>query len=383
MKRLAAGVLVAAGLLAWRQLGLRVADPAPPRPRLVLAAEDASAGFARAETPRELVLPRDHGPHFEYQTEWWYYTGQLEADGERFGYQLTIFRRGLSPGPPPDGPGLATNQVYFAHLALTDVARRRHVFFERWSRGGAGLAEAGGEPYRVALLDWTVEGLDREGSQVRLRARSPAIGLDLVLRAEKPLVRHGDRGLSSKSEAPGNASYYIGYTRMASAGTLRLDGRELSVRGSSWFDHEWSTSALSPEAVGWDWFSLQLDDGREVMFFRIRRRDGSDEPVSGGTLVAPDGATRRIRAGDLTLETTARWQSPLGGVSYPSRWSLAIASERLELQVEPLVADQELRASVRYWEGAVDVSGTSHGQPLRGRGYVELTGYAAPMQGLF
>lgn len=378
-----ATALLAAALL-WRQLApVPAAAPGAPA-RLILERADERAGFARALSPRRFELPRDHGPHFEYQTEWWYYTGNLtSAAGERYGYQLAVFRRGLSPGPPPEADGLATNQVYFAHLAVTDAARGTHSFAERWSRGAPGLAGASATPYRVAIEGWSIEGLDATGDHVGLLARDGAIGLELRLRATKPIVAHGERGLSAKSEEAGNASYYLSYTRMASAGTLRVRGQDVAVTGESWFDHEWSTSALGPEAVGWDWFSLQLDDGRELMLFQIRRRDGSPEPVSGGTLVAASGSTRRLAAGDVSLAALARWTSPDGQATYPSRWALGLPSESLELNVVPLVPDQELKTSFRYWEGAVSVSGTFRGQPIRGRGYVELTGYAAPMAGLF
>lgn len=382
MKRLALLAAVAAALWAGRLL--HRTETAPAVPRLLMAEGEAPAGFARARAPRPFVLPRDHGPHFDYETEWWYYTGQLEAaTGERFGFQLTVFRRGLSPGPPPEGPGLFTNQVYFAHLALSEVGTGRHRSFERWSRGAAGLAGASGEPFRVAIDGWTIEAASPDGSSVRLGARAEGVALQLALRAVKPLVAHGERGLSAKSGDPGNASYYVGYTRMAAAGTLAVDGRSLAVAGEAWFDHEWSTSALGPEAVGWDWFSLQLDDGRELMYFRIRRRDGGAEPVSGGTLVAPSGAARRLLARDVGLEVLSRWRSPATGADYPARWRLTVASEGLELAVDPLIPDQELRHSFRYWEGAVAVSGTARGARLAGRGYVELTGYAEPMRGIF
>jgi predicted secreted hydrolase len=342
------------------------------------------SGFARADSIREYALPADHGPHFDYQTEWWYYTGNLVAgDGRRFGFQLTFFRRGLLPGPPPDGPGLATTQVYFAHLALTDVAAGTHVFAERWARGAAELAGARGDPFAVWLEDWRVESTNADGSALRLAAREGSLGLELDLRARKPLVRHGDRGLSPKSDEPGNASHYIGYTRLEARGRLATDGRELAVSGQAWFDHEWSTSALGPGAVGWDWFSLQLDDGHDLMYFQIRREDGGIEPVSGGTLVAPAGGSRRLPASEVSLGVLSRWTSPRTGAVYPARWRIRVPGEGLDLVVVPWIAEQEMRTSFVYWEGAVRVSGTREGEALSGHGYVELTGYAGSMQGVF
>jgi predicted secreted hydrolase len=273
--------------------------------------------------------------------------------------------------------------VFFAHLALTDVAANRHRFAERWTRGAGGLAGAQGDPFAVWLEDWRVDATNGDGSALRLVARDGPLRLDLELEAQKPLVRHGDRGLSPKSDEPGNASHYIGYTRLAARGHLAGDGRATAVSGDAWFDHEWSTSALGAGAVGWDWFSLQLDDGRELMYFQIRREDGGIEPVSGGTLVERDGETRRLPATTVALAVHDRWTSPETGAVYPSRWRLGVAEEGLELVVEPLVSAQEMRTSFIYWEGAVRVSGTHVGRPVSGHGYVELTGYARSMQGVF
>ena len=207
--------------------------------------------------------------------------------------------------------------------------------------------------------------------------------LDLELGATKPLVLHGDRGLSAKSAEPGNASYYVGYTRLRASGRIGTDGSGASAQGEAWFDHEWSTSALGAGAIGWDWWSLQLDDGRELMLFEIRQKDGGRDPASGGTLVAADGRSRRLSAADVETTALGHWTSPRSGASYPARWRLRIPSEGIELEVEPLVADQEMRTAFTYWEGAVRVSGTSGAQPRNGRGYVELTGYARSMQGVF
>jgi predicted secreted hydrolase len=352
--------------------------------RLELGPGLDTAAFARATALQEYRLPDDHGPHLEYQTEWWYYTGNLAAsDGRRFGFQLTFFRRGLAPGAPPDGPGLATRQIYFAHLAITDVAAGAHLFAERWSRGAGELAGARGTPFAVWLEGWRVESTRSDGRAVRLVARDGPILLDLELESRKPLVRHGDRGLSPKSGEPGNASHYIGYTRLSARGRLAVDGAAVPVSGSAWFDHEWSTSALGAGAVGWDWFSLQLEDDRELMYFQIRREDGGIEPVSGGTLVDDTGGTRRLPAAAISLAVLDRWTSPETGTTYPSRWRLRVPGEGLELVVEPWIPAQEMRTSFVYWEGAVRVSGTRAGRPLRGHGYVELTGYARSMQGVF
>lgn len=355
----------------------------PARPPLTGPAADIT-GFARAVAPQDFAFPRDHGPHFDYQTEWWYYTGNLAAaSGERFGYQLTFFRRGLTPGAPSAAGGLFTNQIYFAHFALTDVAGGRHRGVERFSRGAGGLAGATGEPFSVWLEDWRADALNADGSAMRLTARDGDLALELDLRAVKPIVAHGDRGLSPKSDQPGNASYYLSYTRMATEGRVTAGGRTLAVTGESWFDHEWSTSALGPNGLGWDWFSLQLSDGRELMFFQIRRDDGGIEAVSGGTLIEPDGSTVRLPAEAVQITVRGTWTSPATGGEYPARWTIRIPSEGIELDVEPWLPAQEMTLTFAYWEGAVRVSGVSGGAAVTGAGYVEMTGYVGSMQGVF
>jgi predicted secreted hydrolase len=356
-------------------------SPAPAPLQLEPALPPA---FARVTEPRPFRLPEDHGPHFAYQTEWWYYTGQLEtARGRNLGFQLTFFRRGLDPGTPP-ARGLATNQIYFGHVAITDEAAGRHRFEERFSRGAPGLAGATGTPFRLWLESWSVEATNADGSSVRLRAKADDdIFLDLQLDSMKPLVAHGDRGLSPKSDAPGNASYYVGYTRMRARGRLGAGTAPEEATGEAWFDHEWSTSALGSRAVGWDWWSLQLRDGRELMFFQIRRDDGRREAASGGTLVRADGTTKRLGPDDVQVAADGVWRSPETNARYPARWRLTVPAESLVLEVDPVLATQEMRTSFIYWEGAVRVKGTSRGEPITGRGYVELTGYARSMQGVF
>lgn len=379
--RLATGLIIVGVLAAGVWFYLRA--PHPPAGAPLTAATPSIAGFARATAPQAFTFPRDHGPHFDYQTEWWYYTGNLTAaTGEHFGFQLTFFRRGLTPGAPP-AAGLSTNQIYFAHFALTDVAGQNHHSVERFSRGAAGLAGASGAPYQVWLEDWRVEALTADGSVVRVRARDEEQALDLTLRAVKPITAHGDHGLSPKSPEAGNASYYLSYTRLATEGQVEARGQTFVVTGEAWFDHEWSTSALGPQAVGWDWFSLQLSDGREVMFFQIRHADGTLEAVSGGTLIEKDGTTRRLPVEAVKLEVSEFWTSPATGGRYPARWRLAVPSAGLDLTVTPWLPAQELTLTFAYWEGAVQIAGTSGGTAVSGAGYVELTGYVTSLQGVF
>ncbi len=383
--------------LGWLLLALAIAGAAwlwhPTRralgvasggARILLASPPPGPSFARAMEPVLFRWPEDQGAHFSYRTEWWYYTGNLEADdGRAFGYQLTIFRRGLTPGPPPSGSGLATNQVYLAHFAVTDVERGTHVASERCSRGAAELAGVDVWPFRAFVEDWVAEASTPDASQVRLRAHEGESAIDLTLGRTKPLVLQGDHGLSAKSEEPGDASYYVSETRLATRGVLVSAGEEVPVSGESWFDHEWSTSALAADAVGWDWLSFQLGDGYELMFFRIRRGDGATDPASSGTLVSPSGATLRVRSRDVDLRSLDSWVSPRSGARYPSRWRIDVPNCALELTVEPLLRDQEVDLSFTYWEGAVRVAGRHSGLPVTGSGYVELTGYAKPLRQLF
>lgn len=356
----------------------------PEAPSLTLVPATPVAGFARAEDVQPITLPADHGPHPAYQTEWWYYTGNVSAaSGRHFGYQLTFFRRGLTPEPIDRPSDFAAQSIYFAHLALTDVESGEHRSWERFSRGAAGLAGARGQDFRVWLGPWSVESVNADGSRVHLRASVEDVALDLELEAAKPLVLHGDRGLSPKSEQPGNASYYVSYTRMQTTGQVSVGGDSLEVDGESWFDHEWSTSALGPQAVGWDWFSLQLSDGRELMYFQIRDEDGSIEPVSSGTWIKTDGTQTSIQREQISIEVLDQWESPRSGARYPSRWRLRIPSEDLDVMIEPWLADQEMNLSFTYWEGAVRIDGTAAGDSVGGNGFVELTGYAESMQGTF
>jgi len=272
--------------------------------------------------------------------------------------------------------------VYMAHLALSDVDAGRFHARDRWGRGALDLAGATGDPVGVWLGDWSAEGQGPTGVPLRLRAAEGDVGLDLVLSTTKPAVLHGERGLSRKSVEPGNASYYYSLTRMPTAGEVRVGGRAFPVEGTAWMDREWSTSALGAELLGWDWFALQLDDGRELMLYRLRRRDGGVDPASQGTLVAADGSSRALDRDAVDALTLAHWTSPRGGTRYPARWRLRVPSAGLDLVVTPLLPDQELDLAVRYWEGAVAVAGTADGRPLGGTGYVELVGYdAGPERG--
>ena len=374
---------LASTFLGWAWLLSGCAPQAERRPSISLASVLRGPDFADAIEPLEFKSRRDHGPHFEFQTEWWYYTGNLESEaGDRYGYQLTLFRRGMSPGLARRSSWFGSNQIYFAHLALTDASLGEHRAFERFSRGVDGLAGSSGDPFQVYLEDWSVVALVSDGSSIRLQAHEQDIALDLRLQAEQPLVAHGPGGLSSKGVDSTDATYYFSFTALQTEGTLTVRGEQLEVQGSSWFDHEWSTSALPSMAVGWDWFSLQLDDGREVMLFQIRNADGSVEPSSAGTLVEADGHTRLLAREEVALEPLDTWRSPESQGEYPTTWRVSVPSAGIDLTVEPWLDDQEMRVSFPYWEGAVRITETRTGRVI-GQGFVELTGYAESMQGVF
>jgi predicted secreted hydrolase len=348
-----------------------------------LLSEENTAGYSQATEPGGIQFPRDLGPHNDYQTEWWYYTGNLEtADGRPFGFQLTFFRRALTPSETNEPPGDSdwrTNQVYLAHFTISDIEGNAFYPAERFSRGAAGLAGAQSTPYRVWLENWYVEEISPQ--QIHLYARTEAVTLDLTLTETLPPSLHGDGGLSPKGPEPGNASYYYSIVQQEAAGTVTIGGQNFAVTGRAWKDHEYSTSALSPGAVGWDWFSLQFDDCSALMFFQIRQADGTLEPASSGTYIYPDGSTRTLSREAWQLIVTDTWTSPTSGAEYPAGWRITIPPLNLEIEGRPLLDNQELNVSTVYWEGAVSFSGTLDGQPIQASGYIELTGYAETMTG--
>lgn len=358
--------------------------PQPSISAQVLTGGSLPTGFAQAEGPIPLPFPESYGPHPDYQTEWWYYTGNLDTtDGRHFGYQLTIFRRALLPAGERTERDSAwgADQVYFAHFAFTDAAGETFYNFERFSRGAAGLAGAQADPYRVWLEDWEIR--ETGSGQYHLEARQDRVTLSLDLIDEKGPVLQGDRGYSQKGSEPGAASYYYSQPRLQTTGTVTIDGQSHPVVGLSWKDHEFSTSALAPGQVGWDWFALQLNDGTDLMLFHLRRDDGSIDPYSSGTLIYPDGSTDTLTRDDFTITAQDTWRSLHSGAEYPAGWQIELPAYDLSLRLVPYLADQELQVSVIYWEGAVRIAGTYQGHPVIGNGYVELTGYAHSMEGGF
>jgi len=385
--RPAARAIVVFGLLATTACRPSAPDVSADVMAMMSGGDD-DAGFARVTAPEPLAFPAAEGPHPAYRTEWWYYTGNLRAtepraSGRRFGFQLTFFRSALAPSADVGARDSAwgTNQAYLAHFALTDVGAGAFHSAERLARGAAGLAGATADPFRAWLETWSASRDGGPVAPVRLVAADGPVAIDLSLRPAKPPVGHGDAGYSVKGPEPGNASMYFSYSRLAAAGTVATADGTFAVEGGAWHDHEWSTSALSEGQVGWDWLSLQLDDGRDLMVFRIREADGGIAPTSSGTLIAVDGTARHLAVDDFTLEPRGRWTSPRTGGAYPASWRVAVPGGGLELEVVPLLADQELSTAFRYWEGAVEVKGAADGEPIAGEGYLEMTGYAPTGEG--
>ncbi|MDZ7659663.1 lipocalin-like domain-containing protein [Fodinibius sp.] len=344
-------------------------------------------GYLRATGPREFVFPEDHGPHPGFKTEWWYYTGNLfTEDGRQFGYQFTIFRSQLNPptevkDDTASGSDWNTNQLYLGHFAISDVKNKDHIFEERYSRGAAGLAGAEIEPYRIWLEDWEIvrnntSQSDDKSFPVRIIAETDGkVSIDLSVNPVKPLVLQGEEGYDIKGSGEGNASYYLAFTRMDTEGVITKDGEQFEVSGASWMDHEWSTSALDESQEGWDWFSIQLSNGYDLMYYQLRNNDGSASQFTTGSLVDPEGKKTTLNPEDVTIEVLDRWKSPHTGSEYPSEWRMEIPKKDLTLDLATLFDDQEMAVSVQYYEGTVSVSGSMNGEDISGNGFIEMTGY--------
>lgn len=334
-------------------------------------------------------FPRDHWSHPGYRNEWWYFAGHLASPDEpsaRFGFQFTVFRIGLLPEKPALASAWSAANLVMGHAAITDLRSGSHRFSDVLRREtpllgayaafpenpiGWVLAPAG-TPGRWEVR-WNGEAFD-----FSMRDDGRRMAMSLSTRPLEPLVHQGPGGLSRKGSGASAASLYYSFTRLATNGSVTLDGRTWTVQGTSWMDKEFGSSQLSHDQVGWDWFSLQLADGREAMFYVLRRKDGTPD-FRSGTLVGADGTVRYLNSSDWSVVSTATWKSASTAATYPAGWTVTIPGERLFLTITPRVADQEnvgnASGGIYYWEGAVTVTGPA-GEPL-GEGYVELTGYGA------
>jgi predicted secreted hydrolase len=348
-----------------------------------------ATGFEKALVPKQWQFPDDFGAHEGYQTEWWYYTGNLEtAEGRPFGFQLTFFRQALSPAVQVNSSHWRSNQIYSAHFTVSDIAERQFYPYERFSRGAVGLAGAEAKPYQVWLENWSATEVGPAAAnsalgKVRLQAEAKDVAIDLTVEQTLPPILQGNRGLSIKGLEPGNASYYYSLVQQPTAGSITVKGQPYQVTGLTWKDHEYSTSALTPGTVGWDWFSMQFNDGSALMLYLLRHDDGTLEPTSAGTFIAETGETTPISWKDWQVEVLDTWKSTESEAVYPAKWHIKIPKLNIALQAQSLMPNQELNvATATYWEGAVAFNGTRQGKSLHGEGYVELTGYAGRLDAL-
>ncbi len=351
---------------------------------LFLASALLAAGAYRLALPGyRYEFPRDHFNHPEFQTEWWYYTGNLlAADGHRFGFELTFFRQGVSRSPQADSPW-NLDDLYLAHLALSDITGRRFYHFSRLNRPGPGFDGADETMGRIWNGNWQAQWLLPPPKPLftaqHLTAVAPDFSFDLTLRSSKPPVIHGRDGVSQKAAGAGHASHYISFTRLETSGAIDLHGKRSAVTGTAWMDHEFFTHQLQDSQTGWDWFSIQLDGGSELMLFRIRHKDGTVDPHSAGTYIDPQGRAVPLSHDDFSLTPGRVWISPETKAPYPVVWTVRVAQPHLELEATTPLDSQELAAAdsaaPSYWEGAIDLRGTRDGKPTQGVGYLEMTGY--------
>ena len=341
----------------------------------LLAGANVAAGAAGASWPavvpgRALRFPDDEGSHPDYKIEWWYATGWLSDDTKRpLGFQVTFFRnRALDTGGNPSR--FAPAQLIVAHAALSDPQRARLLHDQQVAREGFGLAGAAAGKTSAHIGNWS---LRAEGDALRAVVPGREFGLDLTLRRTQPPLLHGEQGYSRKGPGAASASYYYTLPHLAVAGSVVAGGKAVRVAGTAWLDHEWSTAPMEPQATGWDWIGINLDDGGALMAFRMRA--GAGPALWGaGTLRGADGRTRSFAPDQVAWTPLREWRSARTGATYPVAWRVALGD--LVVDLEPLMDDQEQDArgstGTVYWEGAVTARA---GGRVVGRGYLELTGY--------
>lgn len=333
-----------------------------------LSDTQGTENFSKADKPKTFVFPKDSGSHPDFQTEWWYYTGNVEDKNKNnYGYQLTFFRRALNSEDIKRDSKWKTNQIYFAHFTVSDIKNNKFYYAEKYSREGNGLSGVNADPFNVWLEDWQAKE-DKNGF-VNIKADNAPVAIDLKVKSLKPVVLQGNKGLSNKSAS--NASYYYSLTRLDTQGSFYINNEKFDVKGLSWLDREWSTSTLSKDQSGWDWFSIQLDDQRELMVYELRLKNGGIDSYSAGCIIDKNGKLTNLKKDDFKIKVLDYWKSPTTNVNYPAKWKLDLPKYNLSMNVEPFIKNQELNISFAYWEGAVKVTGNN----VSGKGYVELTGY--------
>ena len=356
---------------------------------------EANNVFKRVTKPRAFEFPQDHLAHPDYKTEWWYFSGHLRINNEtaknkepRFAYQFTLFRFALAPENhnghlTKDTSDWRSRHIYMAHVALTDLQTGQYYQKERFSRESPGLAGAEQQSdgrLKFWLNNWQVLSLESNRLwPLKLMVDDSQFTLNLQLDSQKSVVLQGDQGLSQKSNALGNASYYYSYTRVKTQGSIHIGDKEYSVSGNSWLDREWSTSSLGADQQGWDWFSLHFEDGSELMLYQMRKKDGSKDEFSSGIMIDVQGNTKKLDSNSFQLKASKFWTSPVSAIQYPIKWQLKIPEHNYDVTIKSAMNNQEWSKakghSFDYWEGSVKVSGHKNQQPIKGVGYLEMTGY--------
>jgi len=333
----------------------------------------ASAGavepYREAAPGYRYSFPRDHFEHPDFRTEWWYYTGNLrDSAGKRFGFELVFFRQGQHRAKTDNPSVWRIDDLYLAHLALTDIESQNFYHYHRLNRAGPGIAGANFMKRRVWNGNWSV---GWEGEKQVLEATADEFRFRLLLNPVKPPVIHGIDGISQKSDEPGGASHYVTLPRLAVSGELAFASARHTVTGVAWMDHEWFTHQLSEQQCGWDWFSVQLDNETELMLFQLRRKDGSIDPHSSATYIDRQGHARHLAHEEFSLVPGRGWKI------YPVEWQIRVPALGIALDAKAALDNQELddKTSSAYWEGAVTYSGSATGV-----GYLEMTGYDKPVR---
>jgi predicted secreted hydrolase len=345
------------------------------------------AQFKAALPGYHYEFPRDYFNHPDYQTEWWYYTGNLQTtDGRKFGFELTFFREGVDRNSAKTATW-DIRDLYLAHFAVSDLDGNKFFHTERTNRSGPGIAGADASLQKVWNGNWNVVWV--AGAE-NLTAIADQFAINLSLRPEKPPVIHGANGLSQKSGGEGRASHYFSETRLRASGSVEIVSKKYEVTGLAWMDHEFFTQQLAPDQVGWDWLSIQLDDHMELMLFHIRRKDGAIDPFSAGTFIDGQGRAHHLRINDFQLEphdpteAGSRWTSPETHAIYPIRWKIRVPSLGITLDASTPLPAQEITGHSRfvpnYWEGVIFLAGSRNSAALHGSGYLEMTGYDLPVR---
>ena len=342
----------------------------------VLSETNSAAGFAVAESPREFEFPADHFPHPNFQSEWWYFTGNLVGSNKQtYGFDLTIFRYGLSTDPDTSLSPFQNSQIFLAHFAIADINRQQYLSDEKISREVVGLTGVSVAPLTIKVDNWSITQLDAQKEQWHIKADSGDFAMDLELNALRPIVLQGQQGLSRKSETPGNASYYYSIPKLAVDGKIRLSNQTIPIAGTAWFDREWSTSVLESGQIGWDWFGLHIAEDMELMYYQIRQANGKPASQNHGVLILDNGA-REIKLGsEVQLKPLAYWTSKKTRARYPIKWQLTSAEHALDLTISAKFNDQQWDGTFIYWEGAVTTTGVFQNKPINGEGFLEMTGY--------